>query len=131
HALETTELALRLRPGALRHARLLDLLAVLGDDALAVLALAQLLLDGLELLAKDVLALVLLHALGDLLADLVLEAHLREGLLGPLDDLLQALLDVEGLEQLDPLLQAEVGRVAGHVGERAGLVDPAQELGDL
>ena len=42
----------------------------------------------------------------------------------------QALGDVERLEQLDLLLEGQVGGVAGGVGERAGLGDRAQERGD-
>ena len=41
--------------------------------------------------------------------------------LGPADGLLEALLDVERLEQLELALDREVGRVAGRVGQRAGL----------
>ena len=40
---------------------------------------------------------------------------------------LEPLDDVERLEQLDLLLEGEVGRVAGRVGERAGLGDRADE----
>ena len=42
---------------------------------------------------------------------------------------LEALGDVERLQQLDLLLEGEVGRVARRVGERAGLGDRAQERG--
>ncbi len=131
HALQAAELAFGLLLGALGHAGLFDLLAVLGDDALALVGLAELLLDGLELLAKDVLALVLLHALGDLAPDLVLERDLREGVLGPPDDLLQALLHVQRFQDLQLLFEREVGAVSGHVGQRPGLVDAPQELRDL
>ena len=47
----------------------------------------------------------------------------------PSDDL-QALLDVDRLEDLDLLLERQVGRVAAGVGDRAGVGDPAEELGD-
>src|SRR5205823_4262105 len=79
----------------------------------------------------DELPLALVDVLLDLLADLVLDGDLGEGLLGPGEDLLEALLDVEGLEDLDLLLQTEVGRVPGHVGEGARLGDAPEDLGDL
>ena len=43
---------------------------------------------------------------------------------------LEALGDVERLQQLDLLLEGQVGRVAGGVGQRAGLGDRAQQGGD-
>ena len=43
---------------------------------------------------------------------------------------LEALGDVERLEDLDLLLERDVGRVADRVGQRARLDDRAQELGD-
>ena len=47
-----------------------------------------------------------------------------------LDGQLEALGDVEGLEDLDLLLEDDVGRVADRVGQRAGLADRAQERAD-
>ena len=47
----------------------------------------------------------------------------REGELQPLDD-------VDRLEQLDLLVEGEVGRVGGRVGERAHVADRADERGD-
>jgi len=83
-ALQPVELVLHLGRHLLRHAGVSEPLAIGGDDVVA--ALAQLLLDGLELLAQDELALVLLHPLGHLGADAVLEIGLAERLLGPGDD---------------------------------------------
>ena len=73
HLLETTELLERLLLDLLRHARLLDLLAVLVDLGLDLVVLTELLLDGLELLAKEVLALRLRHLLLDAVLDLAAE----------------------------------------------------------
>ena len=64
------------------------------------LALAQLLADRGELLAQQELALRLLHALADVLADLVGDLGLGEVVAGPGDHGLEPLLDVRGLEQL-------------------------------
>ena len=60
HALEAGELALGLLAHVIRHRRLGDLRAELLDDGRLVLA--ELLADRVELLAQDVLALLLLHA---------------------------------------------------------------------
>jgi hypothetical protein len=90
------------RPGLdlFRHAGGFDLLAQLVDLGLLRVVLAQLALDGLELLAQDVLALGLVHLGLDLgldlalqLEDLDLAAEERRDDLEPLDD-------VRRLEQL-------------------------------
>ena len=62
----------------------------------------------------------------------MLLAHLQLGQALALERqrLLQALGDVERLEQLDLLLEGQVGRVAGGVGQRAGLGDGADPGGD-
>ena len=95
------------------------------------LALAELLADRGELLAQQVLALRLLHAVADLLADLVGELRLGEVLAGPGDERLEALLDVGGLQQLALAVVGEVRRVAGRVGDRAGVGHPVHGVDDL
>ena len=71
-------------------------------------------------LAQDVLALLLLRAGLDVLADAPAHLQLGEPLALQAQRQLEPLDDVDGLEQLDLLLEAEVGRVGGRVGERAG-----------
>ena len=110
------------------HAGLLDLGAVLLGDRGVVLA--QLLADRLHLLAQEVLALLLLGALLDVLADALAHLQLGQALALELDGQLEALGHVERAQQLDLLLVGEVGRVAGGVGQRAGLGDRAQERRD-
>ena len=128
HALEAAELALGLLAHGLGHAGLVDLGAVLLDDRGVVLA--QLAADRLHLLAQEVLALLLLGAGLDVLADALAHLQLGQALALELERELEALGDVERLEQLDLLLEGEVGGVAGGVGQRAGLGDRAQERGD-
>ena len=130
HLLQPAELALGLAQRALGHARFLDLPPVLGDDVSAAF-LAELLLDRVHLLPEQVLALGLLHPLADVLTDLVLEAHLAQDLSGPPQDLRQALLDVQGLQDLDLLLEGQVRGVPGRVGHGPRVLDPSEELGDL
>ena len=84
----------------LRHAGRLDLLAQLVDLALLVVALAQLLLDRLHLLAQVVLALVLLQLALDLALDLAADLEHLEVLDQDLVDALEPRADVERLEQL-------------------------------
>ena len=67
HRLEAPQLALGLRPHVLGHAGLLDLRPVLVDDG--ALVLAELLADRVHLLAEEPLALLLLRALLDVVAD--------------------------------------------------------------
>ena len=66
-------------------------------------------------------------ALLDVLADALAHLQLGQALALQAQRQLQALDDVERLQQLDLLLEGEVGRVAGGVGERAGLGDRAHE----
>ena len=113
------------------HARALDLLAELVDLGLLRVVLAELALDGLQLLAEDVLALGLV----ELRLDLGLDAALQ------LEDLdlageegrheLEPLDDVERLEQLLALLGRHVRAVRDHVGEQARLRDVACRDGGL
>ena len=70
HAVDFLE---RARLDLLGHARGLDLLAQLVDLGLLRVVLAELALDGLQLLAQDVLALGLVHLGLDLGLDLALE----------------------------------------------------------
>ena len=128
HALEPRQLALGLLEDVLGHLGLGDLRAVLLDDG--ALVLAELLADRLELAAEDVLALLLLDAGLDVLLDAAAHLHEREALALQLERELEPLADVDGLEELHLLLEGQVGRVAGGVGERAGLGDRADERGD-
>ena len=62
--------------------------------------------------------------------DALAHLHLGEPLALELEGELEPLEDVDGLEQLDLLLEGQVGRVARRVGERAGLRDRADERRD-
>ena len=123
--LEPGELALGLLADGLGQLGLLELAPVLVDDGRVVLA--ELLADRLHLAAEDVLALLLRGALLDVVADAPAHLHLGEPLALQLDRHREPVLDVERLEELDLLLEAEVGRVADGVGERAGIADRADE----
>ena len=126
-ALEAVELALGLLAHVVGHAGVGDLRAVLVGDRLV---LAQLAADRLHLLAQEVLALLLLGAGLDVVADAVAHLQLGEPLALELEGEREALGDVDGLQQADLLLEAQVRAVAGRVGQRAGLGDRAQERGD-
>ena len=125
HPLEPVELALGLLADGVGHPGLGDLRPVLLDDRRVVLA--ELLADRVHLLAQDVLALLLLGARLDVVADALAHLQLGQPLALEAQGQLEPLDDVDRLEQLDLLLEGEVGRVAGGVGERAGLGDRAHE----
>ena len=129
HALEARKLALHFLAHGLRHPRFLDLAPVLGGHVRVLLA--QLLLDRVQLLPQQELALALLHPRLDLVADLVLERGLGQDVAGPPDQLLQADLDVERLQDLDLALQRKIRGVSGQVGQVARLVDAAHHLDHL
>ena len=81
--LEATELALGLLAGLLRQAGLGDALAVARDLVAVLAGLAELLADRVELAAQQELALALLHALGDVVADAALQLEVAEDLAQP------------------------------------------------
>ena len=102
-----------------------DLLAQFVDLGLLRVVLAQLALDGLQLLAQDVLALGLVHLRLDFGLDATLQLEdldlaAKEG-----GDELQPLDDVDRLEQLLALLGGHVRAVGDHVGQESGLADVA------
>ena len=102
HPLQARELLQRLLLDVLGHVGVLDLGAVLLGDRGVVLA--QLLADRVHLLAQEVLALLLLGALLDVLADALAHLQLGEALALQLDGQLEALGHVERAQQLDLLL---------------------------
>ena len=110
---------------------LLDLVAKLVDLGLLRVVLAQLALDRLELLAQDVLALGLVELRLDLALDLALQLEDLDLAVQERRDELEALDDVDRLEELLALLGRHVGAVGDHVGEQAGLGDVAGGDGRL
>ncbi len=128
HPLQAAELLQCLLVDLLGHLGGLDLGAVLLRDR--ALVLAELLADRLHLLAQEVLALLVLGALLDVLADALAHLQLGQRLALQLHCQLQPLGHVERAQQLDLLLVGQLGGVAGRVGQRAGLGDRAQERGD-
>ncbi len=99
-------------------------------DGVVVAGLPELLADRGELLAQQELALRLVHVVADASADLIRQLELGQRLARPAERLLEARLGVERLEQLDLALDRQVGRPAGGVGERAGVVDALQRVGE-
>ena len=106
--------------GELDRGQLLAQLVGLGLD---LVGLAELLLDRLQLLAQEVLALALLELGLDLRLDLRADRHHLELAGEDLREAAQALGDVELLEQLLLLLGAEPQRAGDQVAERARVVD--------
>ena len=98
------------------------------DDGAVVFA--ELLADRVHLPAQEVLALLLLRAVLDVVADALADPQLGQPLLLELQRQLQPLDDVERLEQLELLREVQVRRVAGGVGQRARIGDRAHERAD-
>ena len=121
----------RARLDLLGHAGLLDLFAQLVDLGLLRVFLAQLALNGLELLAQDVLALRLVHLGLDFGLDLALQLEDLDLMRQEGRDELQPLVDIDCLEQLLALLRTHVRAVGDHVGEQPGLGDVARGDGRL
>jgi hypothetical protein len=127
-ALQAVELALDFFANGVREGRLGDLLAVLRQRV--AIGLAQLLFDRGELLAQVELALALFEALVDLDANLVLQRGFGQDGASPGDQRLEPRHDVALLEDGQVLVQLQLGRIAGHIGELARMLDAAQHLTD-
>ncbi len=126
-ALQPVELALNCDPHRL--GQLGGLGAVLRHRALAVAVLTELLADGGHLLAQQELPLGLLHPLGDVGLDALLQGQVGKGVACPDQHLLQAVLHVDGLQHLHLLFEGKVGGVTGGVGHGARVGDATQGLG--
>jgi hypothetical protein len=125
-ALESLELTLDLLAHVVRKGRVGDFLAILGQGI--AVGVAQLLLDRGQLLTQVELALAFFQSFVDLNADLVFQRGLGQNLPTPGDQLLETRDDIAFFEDFEMLVQFEIGRVAGHVGELARVVDPTQHL---
>ncbi len=126
HALQPVDLAADGVVDLLRQFGVGELRPVLAHHVVS--ALAKLVADRLHLLAEEVLALALLDAPGGVLADLGAQLELGQRLVHPAEHLVESIGDIEGLQDLDLLLHAEVGGVGGEIGELAGVVDVQDAL---
>jgi hypothetical protein len=128
HALQAGGLALGLLAHGLGQVGFGDLGAEVVGDGRVVLA--ELLADRLHLLAQDVLALLLLRAFLDVLADAAAHLQLRQTLGLEAQRQLEPLDDVDGLQQPHLVGEGDVGGVGSRIGERAQLGDRAEERMD-
>ena len=110
---------------------LADLVGVLVDLGLDLVELSELLLDRLELLAQEVLALRLGHLLLDAVLDLGAELEDLEFLLQEASRLLESVSRIERLEDLLLLVDLEVEVERHEVGEPARLLDRGGRDQDL
>ncbi len=115
----------------LGHAGLVDRLLQLLDLGRRVLALAELLLDLAHLLAQHVLALALVELLLGFLADLLGDAQHAHALGEKLEHLVEAPLEVEGLEEVLLVLVLHVEEVGHHVREQRRRADLLHDDGEL
>jgi hypothetical protein len=131
HRAEALELLLRDLLGLRREVRLGDAILEAVEIALVAVVLAELLLDGLELLAEDVFSLVFAHLLLDLGVDAL--AHLEDLELAgeEAEDLADALLRLDRLDELGLLLDGGVEVRGDEIGEGAGGLDGVDERAGL
>ena len=135
HPLEAAELLAERSHHLVGHAgglERVDALAIVVGG-LAVVLVAELLADGVHLAPEDVLALLLVEAVADLVADLLRELALGQGLLGPPEHQPHPLGDVDRLEELDLPLEGELRPPTDQVGQAARVVgvDRAQDAAHL
>jgi hypothetical protein len=119
---QAVELATRLLLDFLGEVGLFDLRPQLGHLGLLLVAFAELVLDGLQLLAEEVLPLGVLHLRLHLGLDLRAELEHLELAVEDHSQLAQARLDVGNLEELLLLLGLEPHRGRDEIGERAGVL---------
>ena len=130
HHAELLELRHRLALGFLRHASGLDLLVHLVEVGVLV-ALAELLLDRLDLLVQVVLALALLHLALHAAADALLDLQDVDLAFEHAEQVLEALADVAHLEDLLLLLELQRQVRRDRVREAAAVVDAGHRGQDL
>ena len=123
HRAQPLELLLRDLVGLARQLGFRDALLEAVEITLVAVVLAELFLDGLELLTQHVLALVLAHLLLDLGVDAL--AHLQDLELArqQAQHLADALLDVDRLDQLRFLFDRRVEVGSHQIGEGTGRLD--------
>ncbi len=124
HALQPIDLAFHRLGDLLGEVTIGELRSVLAGDV--VVAVAELLLDGFELLPKDILSLRLVDPARGVLPDPLAQGEPGEDLVHPSKDQLESRLDLDLFQHLHLLRQREVGRVSGEIGELAGIVDIEQ-----
>ena len=130
HHLELFQLGHHLVLGLLGHAGQLDFLLKLVDLA-GFVVLAQLFLDRLDLLVQVVLALALFHLALDAAADALLHLQDVDLTFHQPQQVLDADLDVEHLQDFLLLLQLQRQVRDDGVGQAAGTVDAIQRGQDL
>ena len=122
HELQLLELGERLRLGLLRHLGRLDLLFHLVEIGVLV-ALAQFLLDRLDLLVQVVLALALLHLALDAAANALFDLQNVDFAFEQSQQVLEAFRDGAHLENFLLLLELQRKMRGNGVGEPAAVVD--------
>src|SRR5207249_4041505 len=130
-ALQAADLAVGLAPGLGRQPGLLDPLAELAELGVLGVELAQLALDGLELLAQEVLALRLAHLLLGLGLDLAAELQHLQLVRHVAEQPLELRLGRVELEDLLALLGREPDVIGDVVRQVQGVVDRARGAGEL
>ena len=130
HHSQLLQLGHRLGLGLARHLHALDLLLHLLEVGVLV-ALAEFLLDRLDLLVQVVLALALLHLALHAAADALLDLQDVDFAFEHAEQVLEALADVAHLEDLLLLLELERQMRGNRVREAAAVVDTRHRRQDL
>ncbi len=131
HALQALQLLQRVLLRLLRHAGLGDRFAQLLDLGLVLLVLAELLLDGLHLLAKEIFALLIGQVLLGLLADVAGQLQDFEPMAERRQHLVQPRLDVDRLQDLLAFLRLHVHEAGDQIGALGGRVQPLDGVAEL
>ena len=126
-ALETSELAFHFSPGRRRELELFQLLAQLAD-LLALVVVAELLLDRLHLLAQVHLALPFAEFFLHLRLDLFLHLDHADLALHVDEDATEAVFHVQVLQEPLPFGDGQLDVAGDEIGEAAGVGDGVEHL---
>ena len=131
HALETRELALRLLVRFRGHRRVGDGLAQILDLRAGITLVAELFLDLAQALAQHRLFLPLIKRLARALIDLARHLEHLDAPVQEREHPIQALLEIEGRQDLLFLRHLQVHEARDDIGKRRGRLDGADRIAEL
>ncbi len=131
HALEPGKLLVGLLLDLRRHAGLGDRLAQVAELRPALVGLAELLLDGLELFAEQIFALLAFHRVAGLLADVARQAQHLDAMGEQPEQLVEPLHEVEGRQDVLLFGRLQVHEPGDEVSELGRLLDVLHRLCQL
>ena len=111
-----------------REVQLSELGSIVGDRIVA--PFSQFLVNGCQLPSENRLPLAFFKPVGHVLADLLGQFHFGQGLFHPGNGEIETLIDLGGLEQLNPSFESQLWPVADRVCERSWFLQAVQRAAE-